>query len=454
MNTRLLALALLAAPVAFAEEAAVPTAHHASAPLDPQSTVRLALAAAPSLDAQRALLRQAKRDRAVAAVDFVPQIELSGTYTRLSDLDMPPLVFGGIEMDNPFQPILDNYGFKATVTWPVSDLFFAMIPAYNVQRHLLGVQEASLRVEQAQIARNALDAHLQLAQVRAGVEVASDAIAELQAHTERLQDLLSAGMVTQADVLGTQAQLAEARAEHSKLVGLAHTAEAHLGALLDVDGPLEVIVPDLPSSALFESEVSDLVGQAKAQRPEIQVLDRLVQAHRATAAAQRGAALPHLAVVGNVDHANPNQRVVPPTAEFFTTWDATVALTWSPNATVKHANEASKAKTREAEAQADRDILLRSLDVQVRQALAEFRAAAHTEAATQDQLAAAEAAFATQSDLLGAGMATAVDALSAEASARRARHALVDARISLARAHVALRYALGTLTDPNPETVR
>ena len=284
------------------------------ATIAPDEAVRLAIAAAPSLDAQEASTAQARRDRDVATVDFVPTLDISATYTRLSDLDMPPFELGGMVIDSPFKPILDNYALKAQVTWPVSDLFLSIAPGYRAQRDAWRVQEAALLSERNTVAREALEAYYQLVRVRAGIGVAADGVAVLEAHAVRLDDLFAAGLVTNADVLATRAQLADARAQHAELVGLADVAEAHLAMLLDVDGPLAVDAdPALPTD-LPDDSLDALVEQALAQRPEVVMLDRLIDVHHHSMVAQRGAALPHLAVVGNLAYANPTQRVVPPTA--------------------------------------------------------------------------------------------------------------------------------------------
>lgn len=445
MRRSALLMTLWASTALAAEPTTLPT------PLTPEQAVHIALGVAPSLDAQEASVRQARRDLGTGTVDFVPTLEFTGSYTRLSELDMPPFEFGGMTIDSPFQPILDNYSVKASLTWPVSDLFFAMIPAQNARADALRVQEAQQQVERNQVARSVLQSYYQLAQARAGITVAADGVEVLEAHVTQLRDLFQAGLVTRADLLATEAQLSEARAQHAQLLGAAETAEAHLASLLDAHGPIEVVFPEEVGITPPASDRASLVALAEQERPEIQLMDSLVDVHRHSAAAQRGAALPHLAVVGNLTYANPNQRVVPPTGEYFATWDATVALSWSPNESIKRGNAASQSRTDMIKAEADRETLMRSLDVQVASALSGLESSALMARASSEQATAAEAAFDAQSDLLEAGSATSTETLQAEASARRARHAELQARIDLILADVELKYALGTLLASDME---
>ncbi|TNE87289.1 MAG: TolC family protein [Deltaproteobacteria bacterium] len=433
----LAALALAAAP-ALADDAL---------PLTPDDAVRHALAAAPSLDAQQAATRQAQRDAATATVDFAPILEGTASYTRLSKVELPPLNFGGMEIDNPFVPVYDNYSLKGTLTWPVSDLFFAILPGYRASLGALEVQRASEEVERRKVARDALQAYYQLVLVREGLAVAETGVALLEAHEVQLADLFEAGLVTRADVLQVQAQLAEARAQRETLLGQSTVAEAHLCTMLQIPAPVAVLLPEPPTDEESRS-AEELVALAESQRPEVRLLDQLVQTHRHAARAQRGAALPHIAVVGNYTYANPNQRISPPTAEFNGTWDATVAMTWSPGESLKRANDAAKAKTEQLKAEADLETLERGLNVQVAAALADLRAATRLTVVAAEQVSAAEAAFEAQTDLLEAGSATATEALQAEASARRARLALVDARVDLTLAQIDLDYAIGDALAP------
>lgn len=420
---------------------------HATA-LTPDDAVHAALLAAPSLDAQAASTAQAHRDVATAALDFAPRLEGTASYTRLSEIDLPPLDFGnGMLIDNPFTPIYDNYSAKGTLTWPVSDLFFAILPGYRATLDALRVQEASETVEARKVARDTLQAYYQLVLVREGRTVAATGVEVLEAHEAQLNDLFEAGRVTRADVLQVQAQLAEARAQVATLEGQAQVAEAHLAAMVQLPAPLEVALPVDPP-AQEAREALDLVDLAKAQRPEVQLLGTLVDVHRHAARAQRGAALPHLALVGNYTYANPNQRITPPTAEFNGTWDATVALSWSPDGAARRLNEGAKSRTERLKAEADLEALERGLGVQVASALADLHAAARLAEVAEEQVDAAEAAFQAQSDLLDAGSATATEALQAEASARRARFALVDARVDQTLARIDLDYAIGADLAP------
>lgn len=441
----LLLLLCLAAPARAAEPAALTA-------LSPDDVVRLALDAAPSIDGQEAVTRQAHRDARAGAVRFVPDVDFSASYTRLSEVETPPLNFGGMEIDNPFAPILDNYAFKTTVTWPVSDLFLSILPGWRALADTARLQEASLEVERNQVARTALESYYQLGQARAGLVVAADGVAVLEAHVAQLRDLESAGRVTRADVLSATAQLEEARAQHEQLIGQVAVAEAHLCSQLDLPPPLAVSLPTEPATVDTRS-VEVLYDIAHEQRPEVRMLGSLIEVHRRAARAQVGAAMPHLSVVGHYEYANPNQRIVPPTAEYYDTWDATVALTWSPGDTIEQLNGASQSRTELIQAEADLVALERGLRVQVTQARADLEAASRRAAAAQLQLEAAEAAFSDQQDLLAAGMSTATEALQAEAAARRARHSLLDARVGEVMAQIALTYAVGDLID-DPSTER
>jgi outer membrane protein TolC len=213
-----------------------------------------------------------------------------------------------------------------------------------------------------------------------------------------------------------------------------------------------VALPEVEPEEVLEQPTTAWVERALDHRPEVRVLNEVIETHRRAARAQRGAALPHLALVGNYTYANPNQRILPPTAEFYGTWDATVALTWSPHESLKQANGASQSRTEKIKAEADRESLERGLQVQVASALADRAAALRLTGVAQEQLLAAEAAFEAQSDLLAVGSSTATESLQAESAARRARYALNDARVGFLLAEIELQYAIGELLAASTET--
>ncbi len=128
--------------------------------LTADEVARLALESAPSMDSARAATRQARAAAARAYLGFFPRFEITARYTRLS-----PVTNGGLSsgvtpeqeallrglvagVEDPesaalfnvnlesqlalanfsFPVILDQFSIGGTLTYPVSDVFFAVRP--------------------------------------------------------------------------------------------------------------------------------------------------------------------------------------------------------------------------------------------------------------------------------------------------------------------------------------
>lgn len=375
--------------------------------------------------------------------DFAPRLDLQASYTRLSAIDSPPFSFGEITVDSPFPQILDQYGLKATLTVPVSDAFVSILPAWRAAQGGAEVARWQGLVEQQSAALGAREALYGLARVEAARLVADDAVRLLDAHLDDLDALYRAGLVTRADVLQAQARRAQAEGQQAQLAGARRVAEANLRILLDLEPDAPVgIGEDLtrdPAPPPPEAEAAD----GWRDRPEVQALRALVGVYEHTADAQGGQRWPRLALAGNLNYANPNQRIVPQVEEFSATWDVSVVLSWSPNAFVRGTAEREDALLQARRTRADLAALQDGLSLQLARSVADFHAARAALAAAEREVESARAAWGLETDLLRAGEATPNAVLDAEAALRRAQATLFDVRIDCHLARARIDHAVG-----------
>lgn len=410
------------------------------------SVAERAVEVAPQVRSAAATAAQAEESaRRHHLVDFAPQLDLMASYTRLSAVDTPPLTFGGTTIDNPFQPILDNYDFQATLTVPVSDYFLTIAPGYEALQETVHLREAQEATERAAAALQAQQAFYQYVGARLGLLVADDAVAQLTAHISDLEDLFEAGVVTRAEVLQAQAALADAQSERYRLQGAIATAGTALRRLLDLDPAeplpigedvMEPVVEELPDE-------ETLLETAWANRPEVVALNQVVRVQQAALRAQRGARWPHFAVVAGSDWANPNPRIQPATEQFDLTWSLTLALSWSPNDAYRADIAADELAVQLENAQNDLAALEDGVALELADAANSYRTALAARGAAEEGVRAAQEAWRVQRDLLAADEATASDVLDAETALRRAQFAFVVAGVQARLARVRLSHALG-----------
>ena len=106
-----------------------------------------------------------------------------------------------------------------------------------------------------------------------------------------------------------------ASADLRRLVGLSP------GTLIEIDVSLTPAIPPAePDPALVE--------EARAARPDRDVLGRRIDAAAAARAAAGAGTRPQLSVGGGVDYNRPNSRHLPLREEWRTSWDLGVTLSW------------------------------------------------------------------------------------------------------------------------------
>ena len=438
--------------------------------------VAQAVATAPSLEASAAAVAAAEAGARRAWQAFFPQLEISARYTRLSPIDQPQFAVSVISeedaanfdtliagVDDPearllwqgligsftdsegfeFPVILNNYVLRGTATLPVSDLFLTILPSYRAAQAAVDVTESQTATQERQIALQARQAYYQLARARAAVLVAEKAVEEAEGSRTQMAALVAGGVRPNVDLLQLDARLAQIRVSLVRARSGARIAERALQVLLHDDAPIRIgedFGADVPPPG---GTVDQLTERALRDRTEMETLRRLVEARERTIRASLGRQYPQLFVQGNVDLANPNQRIIPQVAEFRTTWDVSVVLRWSPNEMGAARADAAEARALLEQARADMASLSDAVRFEVSDAHARMEAAREALRAAEVGLVAAQEQYEVRRAQLDAGAAVTLDVLQAETSLTRSRLEIVQAAVELRLARADLIRAIG-----------
>jgi outer membrane protein TolC len=459
---RTLVLVLLA----FGPTASLSVARAQPAPRDEPIDILEALEVEPSgLTADRAAERavrvaesihragQGSRAASAAADQVVaglfPRLDLSARYTRLSEVDQPPFEFmiGGTTMqfDNPFPQILDNFAFRASVTIPLSDLLLAILPAYQGASAYEDAARYQVVAEERNVAIRAREAFYGYVQARGTALVARDGVRLLEAYVADLERLVTAGVLPQPDLADARAQLASARADVVRADAAVETTETVIRRMLDLedDAPIHIGEDLLQPITAAPPSHREIVARAIENRPEASAIRSLIEARDALVQAREAGRYPHLALSGNIDIANPNQRIIPQVEEFRPTWDANVIVSWSPNDLAVAQTQVAQAEAELAQARDDLAQIEDGIAIEAAQALAAMRASGLAIEAAREGLEAAQLAYRSRRELLAAGAATPSDVLSAETRLRGAQLARLTAHVAQRIAHARLAYVMG-----------
>jgi outer membrane protein len=419
-------------------------------PITSDQAAAQAAKTAPTVKRARAQSERARAGAELAWIGVYPRLELSASYTRLSEHDPPE--FGTIPANSfsvgfppedlvlaPTETIPDIFSLKAQLAYPVSDVFLKVLPSHGAAARSVDAQNLSTKADQASIALAAREAYYNYARARATLEVARSGLTQTEAQRRDVDSLVAAGTLARVESMRASAVVAAAQVAVARAEGGVAVARTALRSLLHEEGDQEIgIAEDFtqPPTKLAETKEA-LLAHAMQHRSELAAVRTMIEVHDKTRDANGADRFPKLSVVGAYEFDNPNQRVDPFNREFNGSWSVSGVLSWSPNDYAgSHARMSEAGAAREssfAELAALEDALRR----EVAEAYAAYVAASQAMEAALTGIAAAEESHRVRREQFRAGAAVATDVVDAEAELRRARlelvNAAIDARIARAR---------------------
>lgn len=439
--------------------------------LTAEQAAQRAVSSAPELERARAMARASEAAVSRARAAMLPRLDLSASYQHVDgfpdgqiDFGTDPAALDAARMlagtvSDPAARTLwlgqidsqagggatiaiprDRFGLSARLTWPVSDMFFAMLPALEAAEAGARSRDIEQEVTEAGVRRSALEAYYQLVRARGALAVSQEGLRTAESQQAQVEASVRAGFLTTADQMSVEARVAEARGAVASGRAGVSMADAGLRAIVGAE-PGAVFGVALGGTSTVE------VNQAQAleQRPELRAMREALVAQRSAARAQDAQAYPHLSLYAGADYANPNRYQIPPQSEFTGSWELGAMLTWSPNDTLGAVHRGDELGAQQAATEAQIAQIERTVRVQMAQAEAQLEAAHETLDAQRALVTSSEAAYESRVAQLRAGGATVADLLAAEARMHRARLGELDAEVSLRVAAVRLAHAAGAL---------
>jgi outer membrane protein len=371
----------------------------------------------------------------------VPRLAGTLQYTRLSSID-PPQIAPGFS----FPVFLNSYSATAELGVPLSDYVFRIPELVAGARQALEAAKASQRSSVVSVAAAAKIAYYEWVRATLQRVVAGRSVTQVEATVGQVRSLVEVQRASRADLLRVEAQLAQAKQATAQLTGVvALRAEAlRLSIGATPEEPLAIgedIRQDLTLPP--QQTIAALTELAVKQRVELKTFDAGIGARLHQREAEKAGRLPRLSAFGQINYANPNQRIVPSHDEFDLTWSVGLALTWNLNdfLTSKASIEGFDAEVRGL--QADRQRLVEGIHLDVVQAATSLDTARSALETTAQGLIAAEESYRVRKELLALERATAVEVVDAESEVTRARIAALSARVDLRVALVQLARAIG-----------
>ncbi len=405
--------------------------------------------------AKRSSLAVADAQVDATGSQFIPKLDLTARYTRLSNVNlgtipfqldptMPPIQF---QADQLFPVILNNYLLQASLTVPLSDYVLRLSSSMASANHGKTAAKLDQYATQLSVARDARVTYYQWIRAQGAGYVAAQALEAARGHAQDAKNAYDAGSASRADLLRAQSQVknAELTVAHYNsqiavvteqlrvAMGDQSSSNYEIGENILIDPPT-INMPTTPGVGY---------GEALVNRVEMKQLGESEASLREQASVARAGNYPRLDAFADAVYANPNSRYVPPADAWHGTWDVGVALTWTPTNIFGAQANAHVAEAHADEVAAKRASLKNGLRLEVNQAMNALTEATVSLSSAREGLAAAEENYRVRRELYRAGKATVVDVTDAETDLTRSRLEVVNAHVDTRIARVQLEHALG-----------
>jgi outer membrane protein len=403
------------------------------APLTADIVAKRAVETAPIVTRTMAVGRRAEAAAEQMFTNVYPRLELEGRYTRLSEIDIAPA------LEDLVRPVYDNFLLQARLAYPVSALFFSILPRYEAAKDSAEAQALQVRVEEQNVAAQARIAFYNYARARAELLVVRAALSTADAHRRDVDALVKAGTLARVELMRADAEMAEAKVNVTRFEGFVAVTRSELYTLMHVKGTEDAPIAEdfeVPLPPLADTQDA-LLAKAIERRSELKALRILVRGHEHNIEALNGDRLPVLSVGASAEYSSPNQRYFGEGDNWNPSWAAYAAVTWSPNDWAYSSKGADQARADLAQTRADMDMLEDTLRTEVSSAYDVYSTALAALESTRAGIAAAEESYRVRREQFRAGAAVATDVVDAETELRDARlrvvTAIVEMRIAKAR---------------------
>ncbi|MDP3277269.1 MAG: TolC family protein [Deltaproteobacteria bacterium] len=432
--------------------------------LTADQAARRALEVSFGVEAARAGVRVAELQQREAGWAMVPNLNASFRYTRLSDIVPGTIPFFDtagclndlgrcMTMPESFQrnvvlqqPILNNMTFRLSLAIPVSDMVLRLREFYLSAGHQAEARRLDLETQRATAALQARESYFEYVRAVGSLAASEQALALTQRRAQDVAHLSEVGMVAPADLFVVRSAVASSELRVIQTRNLVSLMELQLRQRLRLAASEPLVIgesieelPQVPSESL-----ANMVDNAVRTRPEVLSIERQAHALDATRRATVAGMIPSLTIAGNLDAANPNQRIFPQReGEFVTTWDVTAQISWSPNSLLAGTAATARIDAQRSQILAQMAQLRDGLETEVRAQYNSLVGARASIEAARVALIAATETHRVRRERLSVGATTQTELSDAETQLFSARVQLLNAYVDLRLALVRLRRAAG-----------
>ncbi len=436
-----------------------------------------AVAAAPSIEGKRADVDLAEARVNGVVNSFVPQVTLSASYTRLSDVDVqfgsgalvgaanagllgvgmcPDGSGGQCVVDSGGAPVgaaafdipqvLDQFSLQAKVSVPISDYVLRTYRGLKAAKRSKRAAEVTTDAEARRVAVDARIAYYDWVRTKAQVVATEETIRSANARLEDVKLAFDAGLRTEADVKRIEALVANATSANVQARGFEELSREQLSMLMNEPVEPWAVGEDVMTSdgEPLGPELEAAVAEALRNRPELEALDLNDKAISDGMKTEKAGYYPRLSAFGEATYANPNQRYFPLVAEWNATWSVGLQLVYTINGPLTARQSIRELQGQRRSLNAQEESLRRGIRMEVSQAYIDHKTARGRLKLSEVSSEASDAAYEVVAIQFAEGKATATDVIEAEGQRLDSFLQAYNARIDLRVAETKLAYAMGS----------
>ena len=460
--------------------------------LTADEVARRSVEASPMLAAKQAEVAVAEAQLDQTLYQFIPRMEASATYVRLSQarlnfgtdelpegnlvgaLNEGPLTLGPCAPGSILNCVVDSAGvpvgaapldfdfgitdpplnaitLQAQIGVPISDYIARLPTAKKAGKAQIRAAEYAATAEEITTQKDARVAYYDWVRAIAAKVALEESLTRTQARLEDAEAAFEAGVASKADVMRLDAAVATLTAATIRAAAFQELSEQALALQMgETSFERYQIGDDLltPEAPLADADDLDaLIRESEESRYEMKAFASSTEALDYGLKTTRAGYYPRLDGFAEATYANPNQRFFPLEQVFNGSWSAGVSLTFVINEAITTSVKVKELEANQRQLEAQREALRRGLAMEVAFAYAERQAVlAELEYIERARASAAEG-YRVAVDLYQVGDATTTDILDAEYEQVDTTLREINAKVDLRVANLKLLYATGRL-DP------
>ncbi|KIX13426.1 TolC family protein [Dethiosulfatarculus sandiegensis] len=243
-----------------------PVQAKAADPITLDQAVTMALSYSPTLKASQHKVDSAKLAEKEAYTYYLPTLDTQYAYKGVQDA--PTTSIAGMTFEVGSE---NTYSWKTTVTQPIFT-GFRITSMHKLAELGIDLAKTDLLLGKLDVALSAKESYFQYLKAQKSLEVANQAVRQLEAHLKTSQDFYDVGIIPVNDVLKVKVELANAQQSQVAADNAVSLAEAKLSSLIGWGVDEKVQVEDILRRHHKDISYNQAQHKARTERPELKAL--------------------------------------------------------------------------------------------------------------------------------------------------------------------------------------